>query len=134
GATLKVAPIDRRGELEFDKFEALLSPRTKIVGVAHVSNALGTILPVKRIIDAAHARGALVLVDGAQAVPHAKVDMKALDADFYVFSAHKLYGPTGIGVLYGREAVLEAMPPWQGGSDMIKSVTFERTTFNDLPW
>jgi cysteine desulfurase/selenocysteine lyase len=134
GATLKVAPIDRRGELEFDKFEALLSPRTKIVGIAHVSNALGTILPVKRVIDAAHARGAVVLVDGAQAVPHAHVDVRALEADFYAFSAHKLYGPTGIGVLYGREALLELMPPWQGGGDMIKAVTFERTTFNDLPW
>jgi len=134
GATLKVAPIDRRGELEFDKFEALLSPRTKIVGIAHVSNALGTILPVKRVIDAAHARGAVVLVDGAQAVPHAHVDVRALDADFYAFSSHKLYGPTGIGVLYGREALLDVMPPWQGGGDMIKAVTFERTTFNDLPW
>jgi len=134
GCTLKVAPIDQRGELIFDQFEKLLSPRTKIVGVAHVSNALGTILPVKRIIEAAHRVGALVLVDGAQAVPHAKVDMKALDADFYVFSAHKLYGPTGIGVLYGKEALLNSMPPWQGGGDMIKSVSFERTTFNDLPW
>ena len=134
GARLKVAPIDRRGELQFDKFEALLSSRTKIVGVAHVSNALGTILPVKRVIDAAHAHGALVLVDGAQAVPHAHVDVRALDADFYAFSSHKLYGPTGIGVLYGREALLDLMPPWQGGGDMIKAVTFERTTFNDLPW
>jgi cysteine desulfurase/selenocysteine lyase len=134
GATLKVAPIDRRGDLLFEEFAKLLSPRTKIVAVAHVSNALGTILPVKRIIDAAHAQGAIVLVDGAQAVPHAKVDVRALDADFYAFSAHKLYGPTGIGVLYGREALLDAMPPWQGGGDMIKAVTFERTTFNDLPW
>jgi cysteine desulfurase / selenocysteine lyase len=134
GATLKVAPIDRRGELEFDQFEALVSPHTKIVGIAHVSNALGTILPVKRVIDAAHARGAVVLVDGAQAVPHAHVDVRALDADFYAFSGHKLYGPTGIGVLYGREELLDAMPPWQGGGDMIKAVTFERTTFNDLPW
>jgi cysteine desulfurase/selenocysteine lyase len=134
GAVLMVAPIDRRGELEFDKFAALLSPRTKIVGVAHVSNALGTILPVKRVIDAAHAVGAVVLVDGAQAVPHAHVDVRALDADFYAFSSHKLYGPTGIGVLYGRESLLDLMPPWQGGGDMIKAVTFERTTFNDLPW
>jgi cysteine desulfurase / selenocysteine lyase len=134
GATLKVAPINRRGELEFDKFEALLSARTKIVAVAHVSNALGTLLPVKRVIDAAHAHGAVVLVDGAQAVPHAHVDVRALDADFYAFSSHKLYGPTGIGVLYGREALLDAMPPWQGGGDMIKTVTFEHTTFNDLPW
>jgi cysteine desulfurase/selenocysteine lyase len=134
GCTLKVAPIDQRGELIYDQFEKLLSSRTKIVGVAHVSNALGTILPVKQIIQAAHRVGALVLVDGAQAVPHAKVDMKALDADFYVFSAHKVYGPTGIGVLYGKDALLDAMPPWQGGGDMIKAVSFERSTFNDLPW
>jgi cysteine desulfurase/selenocysteine lyase len=134
GCTLKVAPIDQRGELIYEQFEKLLSPRTKIVGVAHVSNALGTILPVKQIIQAAHRVGALVLVDGAQAVPHAKVDMKALDADFYVFSAHKVYGPTGIGVLYGKDALLDAMPPWQGGGDMIKAVSFERSTFNDLPW
>ncbi|MEP7244395.1 MAG: cysteine desulfurase [Gammaproteobacteria bacterium] len=134
GCTLKVAPIDKRGELIFDKFLELLSPRTKLVAVAHVSNALGTILPVKRIIDAAHAKGAVVLVDGAQAVPHSKVDVRELDADFYAFSSHKLYGPTGIGVLYGRESLLEAMPPWQGGGDMIKSVTFERSTYNDLPW
>ena len=134
GCTLKVAPIDRRGELIFDQFEALLSPRTKLVAAAHVSNALGTILPIKRIIDAAHAHGALALVDGAQAIPHTHVDMQALDADFYVFSAHKLYGPTGIGVLYGREALLDAMPPWQGGGDMIRTVTFAGSTWNDLPW
>ncbi len=134
GCSLKVAPIDRHGELLFDQFVELLSPRTKLVAVAHVSNALGTILPVKRIIDAAHAQGAVVLVDGAQAVPHAHVDVRALDADFYAFSSHKLYGPTGIGVLYGRESLLEAMPPWQGGGDMIRTVTFERSTYNDLPW
>jgi cysteine desulfurase/selenocysteine lyase len=134
GCTLKVAPIDRRGDLIFDQFEALLSARTKIVAAAHVSNALGTILPIKRIIDAAHAHGALALVDGAQAIPHAKVDVQTLGADFYSFSAHKLYGPTGIGVLYGREALLEAMPPWQGGGDMIRSVTFAKSTWNDLPW
>jgi len=134
GCTLKVAPIDRRGELIFDQFEALLSPRTKLVAAAHVSNALGTILPIKRIINAAHAHGALVLVDGAQAIPHAKVDVQALGADFYAFSAHKLYGPTGIGVLYGREALLDAMPPWQGGGDMIRTVTFAKSTWNDLPW
>jgi cysteine desulfurase/selenocysteine lyase len=134
GCTLKVVPIDRNGELVFDRFLELLSPRTKLVAAAHVSNALGTILPIKRIIDAAHAQGALVLVDGAQAIPHTRVDMQALDADFYAFSAHKLYGPTGIGVLYGREALLDAMPPWQGGGDMIRSVTFEKTTYNDLPW
>jgi cysteine desulfurase/selenocysteine lyase len=134
GATLKVAPIDKRGELIFDRFEALLSPRTKLVAAAHVSNALGTILPIQRIIDAAHRHGALALVDGAQAIPHEHVDVQKLDADFYAFSAHKLYGPTGIGVLYGREALLEAMPPWQGGGDMIRSVTFAKSTWNDLPW
>ena len=134
GCTLKVAPIDRRGELVFDEFLKLLSPRTKLVGVAHVSNALGTVLPVKRIIDAAHAQGAVVLVDGAQAVPHSLVDVRALGCDFYVFSSHKIYGPTGIGVLYGRQELLEAMPPWQGGGDMILSVSFEKTTYNELPW
>jgi cysteine desulfurase/selenocysteine lyase len=134
GATLKVAPIDKTGDVPFEGFAKLLSSRTKIVAVAHVSNALGTILPVKRIIDAAHAHGAVVLIDGAQAIPHAAVDVRALDADFYAFSGHKLYGPTGIGVLYGKEAILDSMPPWQGGGDMIKSVSFERTTYNDLPW
>jgi cysteine desulfurase/selenocysteine lyase len=134
GCTLKVAPIDRRGELVFDEFLKLLSPRTKLVAVAHVSNALGTVLPVKRIIDAAHAQGAVVLVDGAQAVPHSAVDVRALGCDFYAFSGHKIYGPTGIGVLYGRQELLEAMPPWQGGGDMILSVTFEKTTYNDLPY
>jgi cysteine desulfurase/selenocysteine lyase len=134
GAWLKVAPIDRRGELLVDEFEKRLSSRTKLVAIAHVSNALGTILPVEQLIKAAHAQGAVVLIDGAQAVPHARVDMQALDCDFYAFSSHKLYGPTGIGVLYGREALLNEMPPWQGGGDMIRSVTFERTTYNDLPW
>jgi cysteine desulfurase / selenocysteine lyase len=134
GCTLKVAPIDRRGELVFDEFLKLLSPRTKLVAVAHVSNALGTVLPVKRVIDAAHAQGAVVLVDGAQAVPHSLVDVRALGCDFYVFSSHKIYGPTGIGVLYGRQELLEAMPPWQGGGDMILSVSFEKTTYNELPW
>jgi cysteine desulfurase/selenocysteine lyase len=129
-----VAPIDRRGELVFDEYLKLLSPRTKLVAVAHVSNALGTVLPVKRIIDAAHAQGAVVLVDGAQAVPHSLVDVRALGCDFYSFSSHKIYGPTGIGVLYGRQELLEAMPPWQGGGDMILSVSFEKTTYNELPW
>jgi cysteine desulfurase/selenocysteine lyase len=133
GCTLKVAPINRRGELLFDEFQKLLSPRTKLVGVAHVSNALGTVLPVKRIVDAAHAVGAVVLVDGAQAVPHTAVDVRALGCDFYAFSGHKLYGPTGIGVLYGREELLRAMPPWQGGGDMILTVSFEKTTYNELP-
>ena len=134
GCTLKVAPIDLRGEVKFDELLKLLSPRTKLVAIAHVSNALGTILPVKRIIDAAHAQGAVVLVDGAQAVPHSAVDVRALGCDFYVFSSHKLYGPTGIGVLYGREELLSAMPPWQGGGDMILTVSFEKTTYNDLPY
>ena len=134
GCTLKVAPINRRGELEFEEFAKLLSARTRLVGIAHVSNALGTVLPVKRIIEAAHAHGAVVLIDGAQAVPHSAVDVRALGADFYTFSAHKLYGPTGIGVLYGREELLAAMPPWQGGGDMILTVTFEKSTYNELPW
>ncbi len=134
GATLKVAPIDERGELRFEAWEALLSPRTRLVAVGHVSNALGTVLPVARIVKAAHARGVPVLLDGAQAVPHGGADVQALDCDFYAFSAHKLYGPTGIGVLYGREALLREMPPWQGGGDMILSVSFEGTTYNDLPW
>src|SRR5712675_1206669 len=133
GCTLKVAPINRHGELLFDEFAKLLSPRTQLVAVAHVSNALGSILPVKRIVDAAHAQGAVVLVDGAQAVPHSHVDVRALGCDFYAFSGHKLYGPTGIGVLYGREELLESMPPWQGGGDMILTVSFEKTTYNALP-
>jgi len=134
GATLKVAPIDRRGEFLFDEYQKLLSPRTKLVAVAHVSNVLGTVLPVKRIVDAAHAHGAVVLIDGAQAIHHTKVDVRALGCDFYTFSSHKMYGPTGIGVLYGREELLTAMPPWQGGGDMILSVSFEKTTYNDLPY
>jgi cysteine desulfurase/selenocysteine lyase len=133
GATLKVAPINARGEFLYDEYLKLLSPRTKIVAVAHVSNALGTILPVKKIVDAAHAQGAVVLVDGAQAVPHSHVDVRALGCDFYAFSGHKVYGPTGIGVLYGREELLQAMPPWQGGGDMILTVSFEKSTYNDLP-
>ncbi len=134
GSTLKVAPIDRRGELELDRLLELLSPRTRLVAVAHVSNALGTVLPVKRIADAAHAVGAVVLIDGAQAIPHSRVDVRELGCDFYAFSGHKLYGPTGIGVLYAREELLAAMPPWQGGGDMIRTVSFEKTTYNDLPW
>ncbi|HEU5442324.1 MAG TPA: cysteine desulfurase [Steroidobacteraceae bacterium] len=134
GCTLKVAPINRRGEVELESFLSMLSPRTRIVAIAHVSNALGTILPVKRMIDAAHSQGAVVLVDGAQAIPHSSVDVRALGCDFYAFSGHKLYGPTGIGVLYGREERLAAMPPWQGGGDMILTVSFEKTTYNELPW
>ncbi|HKD55341.1 MAG TPA: cysteine desulfurase [Steroidobacteraceae bacterium] len=134
GCTLKVAPINRRGEVEVEEFLRLLNPRTRVAAFAHVSNALGTVLPVKRFIDAAHAAGAVVLVDGAQAVPHTCVDVRALGADFYVFSGHKLYGPTGIGVLYGREELLATMPPWQGGGDMILTVSFEKTTYNELPY
>ncbi len=133
GAKLRVAPMNDAGELLLDEYEKLLGPRTKIVAVGHVSNALGTINPVQQMIAAAHAHGVPVLVDGAQAVPHLAVDVQALDADFYTFSGHKMYGPTGIGVLYGKAALLEAMPPYQGGGDMISSVTFEKTTYNKLP-
>jgi cysteine desulfurase/selenocysteine lyase len=134
GARLRVAPIDSHGQLRFEAFQALLNDRTRLVAVAHVSNALGTVLPVKRVIDAAHAAGALALVDGAQAVAHLPVDVRALDADFYAFSGHKLYGPTGIGVLYGREALLDSMPPWMGGGDMIRTVSYETSTWNELPY
>jgi cysteine desulfurase / selenocysteine lyase len=134
GATLKVAPITQSGEVDFDAFAALLSPRTKLVALAHVSNALGTVIPVHRFIAAARARGVPVLLDGAQAVPHMKVDVQALDCDFYAFSGHKMCGPTGIGVLYGRESLLDAMPPWQGGGDMILAVSFEKTVYNSLPY
>lgn len=133
GSTLKVAPINRRGELVFEELLEALSPRTRVVAVAHVSNALGSILPVKRIVEAAHAVGAVVVVDGAQAVPHSAVDVRALGCDFYAFSGHKMYGPTGIGVLYGREELLQSMPPWQGGGDMILTVSFDKTTYNELP-
>jgi cysteine desulfurase/selenocysteine lyase len=134
GARLRVAPIDDRGELIFEEFERLLGPRTRIVAVAHVSNALGTVNPVRRIIEAAHARGVPVVVDGAQAAAHIPLDLQALDCDFYAFSGHKLYAPNGIGVLYGKAAWLEQMPPYQSGGDMIRTVTFEKTTFNELPW
>lgn len=133
GALLKVAPFDDRGVLDLKQFEKLLSHRTKIVAVAHVSNALGTINPIKEIVRMAHQKGAKVLVDGAQAAPHMPVDVQDLDADFYVFSVHKLYGPTGIGVLYGKEALLNEMPPYQGGGDMIEQVTFAKTTYQGLP-
>ncbi|HXQ64867.1 MAG TPA: aminotransferase class V-fold PLP-dependent enzyme, partial [Steroidobacteraceae bacterium] len=134
GARLIVAPITRRGELDLDRFRELLSERTRLVALAHVSNALGTVLPVREVVELAHARGVPVLLDGAQAVPHLTLDMRALDCDFYAFSGHKLYGPTGIGVLYGRESLLEAMPPWQGGGDMILTVSFRGTTYNTLPF
>lgn len=134
GATLRVAPINERGELVIEDFEKLLGPRTRIVAVAHVSNALGTINPVRKIVELAHRVGAPVLVDGAQAAPHLKIDLRALDADFYAFSGHKLFGPTGIGILYGKAALLESMPPYQGGGDMISSVTFEKTLYNAIPY
>jgi cysteine desulfurase / selenocysteine lyase len=134
GAVLKVIPISDNGELLMDEFKKLLSPKTKMVSVVHVSNALGTVNPVKEIIDAAHEVGALVMVDGAQSTVHLDIDVQALDCDFFAFSAHKLYGPTGIGVLYGKKAILEAMPVFQGGGEMIKEVTFEKTTYNDLPY
>jgi cysteine desulfurase/selenocysteine lyase len=133
GAKLRVAPINDAGELLLEEYEKLLGPRTKVVAVGHVSNALGTINPLKRMVALAHAHGIPVLVDGAQAVPHLAVDVQDLDADFYTFSGHKMYGPTGIGVLYGKHALLDAMPPYQGGGDMISSVTFEKTTYNKLP-
>lgn len=134
GARLRVAPINDDGELILDELEKLLNERTKIVSVAHISNALGTINPVHRIVEMAHHRGARVLIDGAQAAPHATIDVQALDCDFYAFSGHKVFGPTGIGVLYGKASLLEAMPPYQGGGDMIASVTFEKTSYNVLPY
>jgi cysteine desulfurase/selenocysteine lyase len=133
GARIRVIPVDEAGELQIDEYRRLLSPRTRLVAVNHVSNALGTINPIREIIDEAHAVGALALIDGAQWVAHGATDVQALDADFYVFSGHKLYGPTGIGVLYGKRSLLEAMPPYQGGGDMIEQVTFERTTYAQLP-
>ena len=134
GATLVVVPITDRGEVLREAFEQELGDRTRLVALAHVSNALGTVLPVAELIALAHDRGAVVLLDGAQAVSHVDVDVQALDCDFYAFSGHKLYGPTGIGALYGKERLLESMPPYQGGGDMIRSVTFEETTYNDLPY
>jgi cysteine desulfurase/selenocysteine lyase len=133
GAKIRVIPMNERGELQMEQFDALLSERTKIVSIVHLSNSLGTVNPVEQIIAKAHVRGAVVMVDGAQWVAHAPLDVTALDADFYAFSGHKLYGPTGVGVLYGKAKLLEAMPPYQGGGDMISSVTFEKTTFNTLP-
>ncbi|MBL4603725.1 MAG: cysteine desulfurase [Emcibacteraceae bacterium] len=131
--TITVSPIDERGNFLLEEYEALLSEKTKLVAITHISNAIGTITPIKEIIKLAHKVGALVLVDGCQALPHMAINMVELDADFYVFSGHKMYGPTGVGVLYGKQELLDAMPPYQGGGDMIRSVTFEKTTFNDLP-
>ena len=134
GARLRVAPINDAGELLLDDFERLVGPRTRLVAVTHVSNVLGTVNPIRRITEIAHARGARVLVDGAQAAPHLDIDVQALGCDFYALSGHKMYGPTGIGVLYGRSELLEAMPPYQGGGDMIASVSFEKTVYNTLPY
>ena len=134
GIILKVIPMNDRGELLLDEYEKLFSPRTRLVSVAHVSNVLGTINPVKEMIATAHAHGVPVLIDGAQSIPHMPIDVQDLDADFYVFSGHKVYGPTGIGVLYGKETWLDKLPPYQGGGEMIKNVSFEHTTFNELPF
>jgi len=134
GAVLRVIPINDDGELLMEEYEKLLNPKTKFVSVNYVSNALGTINPVKRIIELAHAQDVPVLIDGAQSAPHLKVDVRELDCDFYAFSGHKVCGPTGIGILYGKQHLLEQMPPIQGGGDMIKVVTFEKTTYNDLPY
>ena len=133
GARIQVAPIDDSGTLQLDELERLIGPRTRLVSVVHLSNSLGTINPVKQIVEIAHARGVPVLIDGSQAVYHMPVDVQTIDCDFYALTGHKLYGPTGIGVLYGREALLDQMPPYQGGGDMIRSVTFEKTTYADLP-
>jgi cysteine desulfurase / selenocysteine lyase len=134
GATLKVAPVDGRGELRLEALDALLTERTRLFAVTHVSNALGTVNPVRELVRRAHARGVPVLVDGAQAMQHFRVDVRELDCDFYVLSGHKMFGPTGIGVLYGKASVLESMPPWQGGGDMILTVTMEKTVYNRLPY
>jgi cysteine desulfurase/selenocysteine lyase len=134
GARLRVVPVNDAGELDLAAYTAALGPRTKFVSVTHVSNALGTVNPVQRLVQEAHAKGIPVLVDGAQAVPHMAVDVRALGCDFYAFSGHKMYGPTGVGVLYGRREHLEAMPPWMGGGDMIRSVSFEGSTWNDVPY
>jgi cysteine desulfurase/selenocysteine lyase len=133
GASLVIAPMDARGEVHTEAVVALMSPRTRIFACAHVSNALGTVLPVRQLIAAAKARGITTLIDGAQAIPHMAVDVQELGCDFYAFSSHKMYGPTGVGVLYGREQLLDRMPPWQGGGDMILAVTFAKTTYNALP-
>ena len=134
GALLKVVPVNDAGEIELDAYERLLGPRTRLVAMTHVSNALGSVVPVERVIALAHAHNVPVLIDGAQAISHVGVDVRALDCDFYAFSGHKIFGPTCIGALYGKAALLDAMPPYQGGGDMIRSVTFEKTEYNDLPY
>jgi len=132
-AKLRIAPINEKGELLVDELKSMVNTKTQLIAIVHISNALGTINPVKEIIDFAHANDVLVMVDGAQSVPHMKIDVQAWDCDFFVFSAHKMFGPTGIGMLYGKEHLLNKMPPYQGGGDMIKTVTFEKTTYNELP-
>jgi cysteine desulfurase/selenocysteine lyase len=134
GATLRTIPVNEKGELVIEQYDQLLNEKTKLVAVNHVSNSLGTINPVKYIIDAAHKVGAVVLIDGAQSSVHLDIDVQDMDCDFFAFSSHKVYGPTGAGVLYGKRALLESMPPYQGGGEMIKDVTFEKTTYNDLPY
>jgi cysteine desulfurase/selenocysteine lyase len=134
GCVLKVIPINKRGELLMEEYEKLLNANTKLVAVTHISNTLGTINPIKKVIDLAHKVGAKVLIDGAQSIQHTSINVKELNCDFYVFSGHKVFGPTGIGVLYGKEALLNKMPPYQGGGDMILKVTFQKTTYNDLPY
>jgi cysteine desulfurase/selenocysteine lyase len=133
-AKLRIAPVNDSGELLVEELERMLNPRVRLVSLGHASNALGTINPIKRVVAAAHANGSLVLVDGAQGAPHLRIDVQDLGCDFYAFSSHKVYGPTGVGVLWGRESLLEAMPPWQGGGDMILSVSYEKTTYNALPY
>ena len=133
GAHLKVLPISKEGEIDIEEFKELIGPKTELISLVHVSNSLGTINPIKEMIDIAHAQNIPVMIDGAQAIHHIPVDVQELDCDFYVFSAHKMYGPTGVGILYGKEELLNDMKPWQGGGDMIKNVTFEKTTYNDLP-
>lgn len=132
-AKLRIAPINEKGELLLEEMKAMVNEKTKLISIVHISNALGTINPIKEIIDFAHANDVLVMVDGAQSVPHMKIDVQAWDCDFFVFSAHKMFGPTGIGILYGKEHLLNQMPPYQGGGDMIKTVSFEKTTYNELP-
>jgi cysteine desulfurase/selenocysteine lyase len=134
GAKLKVVPINKKGEIIFDDFKSLINEKTKFISVAYISNSLGTINPVKKIIELAHSHNIPVLIDGAQAVQHVKIDVQELDCDFFAFSGHKIYGPTGIGILYGKEKFLESMPPYMGGGDMIKNVSFEKTTYNELPY
>src|SRR5690606_4135406 len=134
GATLKVIPVTTKGELDAERIGTSMSDKTRIVSLVHVSNTLGTINPVDEVIRMAHAKGVPVLLDGAQAAPHLPIDVRALDVDFYVCSSHKMYGPTGIGILYGKESWLDRLPPYQGGGEMIREVTFEKTEYNDLPY